>query len=77
LAQFSVPLLDYVFQQPVFQASTLDGKTHMPSRQQTATLLGRLREAGILKIVRQGSDRRPQVLALTELVNLCEGREAL
>ena len=76
-SQFSVPLLDYVFQQPIFQASALDGQPHMPSRQQTATLLGRLRDAGILKVVREGSGRRPQVLALAELVNLCEGREAL
>ncbi len=73
-SQFSVPLLDYIFQQPVFQASALDGRPHMPSRQQIATLLGRLRDAGILKVVRQGSGRRPQVLALAELVNLCEGR---
>jgi len=76
-SQFSVPLLDYVFQQPVFQASALDSQPHMPSRQQIATLLGRLRDAGILKVVRQGSGRRPQVLALAELVNLCEGRDAL
>ena len=76
-SQFSVPLLDYVFQQPIFQASALDGQPHMPSRQQTATLLGKLRNAGILKVVRQASGRRPQVLALAELVNLCEGREAL
>lgn len=76
-SQFSVPLLDYVFQQPVFAASALDSQPLMPSRQQIATLLGRLREAGILKVVRQGSGRRPQILALAELVNLCEGREAL
>jgi Fic family protein len=76
-SQFSVPLLDYAFQHPVFQASVLDSQPHMPSRQQIATLLGRLRDAGILKVVRQGSGRRPQVLALAELVNLCEGRDAL
>ncbi len=76
-SQFSVPLLDYIFQQPVFQASALDGRPHMPSRQQIATLLGRLRDAKILKVVRQGSGRRPQVLALAELVNLCEGRRTV
>jgi Fic family protein len=76
-SQFSVPLLDFVFQQPVFRASALDRQPHMPSRQQIATLLGRLRDAGILKVVRQGRGRRPQVLALAELVNLCEGPEAL
>jgi len=76
-SQFSVPLLDYIFQQPVFPASALDGRPHMPSRQQIATLLGRLRGAKILKVVRQASGRRPQVLALAELVNLCEGRRTM
>ena len=52
------------------QASALDGQPHMPSRQQLATLLGKLPDAGILKVIRQGSGRRPQVLALAELVNV-------
>jgi Fic family protein len=76
-SQFAVPLLDYLFEQPIFQASAFDGKPLMPSRQQVATLLGRLRDAGILKVVRPASGRRAQVLALAELVNLCEGRQVM
>jgi hypothetical protein len=76
-SQFAVPLLDYLFEQPIFQASAFDGKPLMPSRQQVAILLGRLRDAGILKVVRPASGRRAQVLALAELVNLCEGRQVM
>jgi Fic family protein len=77
-SQLSVPLLDYIFQQPVFQASALNGWPHMPSLQQIVTLSGRLRDARILKVIRQGIGRRPQVLALAELVNLCdEPRDAI
>jgi len=76
-SQFAVPLLDYVFEQPIFQASALDGRPLMPSRQQVATLLGRLRDAGILKVIRPASGRRAQVLALAELVNLCEGHQVM
>jgi hypothetical protein len=49
----------------------------MPSKQMVAQLLRVLREAGILKPVREASGRRAQVLALAELVNLCEGREVV
>jgi hypothetical protein len=35
----------------------------------------RLNEVGILKVLRQGSGRRGQVLALAELLNITEGRK--
>lgn len=41
------------------------------------TLLKTLCTAGILKVVRAASGRWPQVLALAELINLCEGVEVI
>lgn len=77
-SQFAVPLLDQIFERPLFQSSHLrflaDPK---PSRQAVANLLRALREAGILKVVREGSGRRAQVLALAELLNLCEGKKVI
>jgi hypothetical protein len=35
------------------------------------------KNAGILKVVREGSGRKPQILALAGLVNICEGSEIL
>jgi Fic family protein len=75
-SQFAVPLLDRIFERPIFQGSHLAGD-NMPSRMTTTNLLSRLKRIGMLKVVREGSGRRAQVLALPELVNLCEGREVI
>ena len=40
-------------------------------------MLGRLKKAGILKVVREGRGRTAQILALAELINLCEGEDVL
>lgn len=77
-SQYAAPILDRIFERPIFQSTDLDLAIQpAPSRQALALLLRKLREAGILKIVREGRGRRPQALALAELVNLCEGREVL
>lgn len=76
-SQFAVPLLDRFFEKPILQPSRIEGLPNHPSKQAIATLLKRLRDAGILKAVRERSGRRPQVLALSELVDLCEGREVV
>lgn len=36
-----------------------------------------LKQEGTLKVVREGSGRRGQLLALAALVNLCEGKEVI
>lgn len=75
-SQFAVPLLDQIFERPLFQSRHLqfaDG--YRPSRQAVAYLLRTLRNDGILKVVREGSGRRGQVFAFADLINLCEGNE--
>ena len=64
-----------MFEKPIFRSSYLKTKAGMPSYPMTSALLGKLKSAGILKIVREGSGPRPQILALVELINLCEGRK--
>jgi len=76
-SKFAVPLLDLMFARPVFKGSEFNGKVGMPSYPMIVNLLGKLKAAGILKVVREGSGRRPQVLALAELINLCEGRKVI
>ncbi len=71
-SQYAVPLLDRLFQQPVFQPAHIHLETFQMSRQALHALVRTLREAEILKVVRAGSGRRGQVLALADLVNLCE-----
>ena len=74
-SQYAVPLLDLLFQQPVFSPAQLQRHRRLPSKQMTMSLLARLKEAGILTLTRPPSGRRPQILAFAELVNLCEGHE--
>jgi len=73
-SQFAVPLLDYMFKQPVFPSNSFKKLPGMPTSPAILTMLNKLKDEGILKLVRQGSGRRPQVLALAELINLCEGK---
>jgi hypothetical protein len=37
----------------------------------------RLKKAGILKVIREGSGRRPQIFELGELMNICEARDVV
>jgi Fic family protein len=76
-SQFAVPLVDYMFERPIFRSSDLAKLDHMPSAPMVSNLLGNLRRNGILHTVREGAGRRPHVLALAELINLCEGRTVL
>lgn len=76
-SQYAVPLLDRLFAQPVFASNDLFRDPKMPTKPVVTLLLQRLRDAGILKRLREASGRRAQVLALAELVNLCEGKKVL
>lgn len=76
-SQFAVPLLDFMFERPIFRASDVTRLEHMPSVPMVAILLGKLKQDGILHTVRKGAGSRPQVLALAELINLCEGKKVL
>ena len=76
-SQYAVPMLDVLFVRPVIRSSDFDSQPGMPSKQMIMNMLTKLKKDGILKVVREGSGRRAQVLALAELINLCEGRPAI
>jgi len=76
-SQYGIPLLDQIFNRPVFRSTQLQFTPRSPSRAAIAKLLGTLNKAGIVKIIKKGSGRRPAVYAFTELINLSEGREVL
>ncbi len=74
-SQYAVPLLDMMFEQPLFHSTHIKFPDDSgPSRQAIAGLLRKLREAGILKVLSEGGGRRPHVLAFAELINLCEDK---
>jgi Fic family protein len=73
-SQFAVPLLDHLFVQPIIRSSDLSGAPGMPSKPMIMALLTKLKQDGILQTITEGRGRRAQVLAIGELINLCEGR---
>jgi len=76
-SQFAVPILDVLFERPISRSSDFEGRKGMPSKPMIMTLLNQLKNADILKVVVEGRGRRAQVLALAELINLCEGKNVI
>jgi Fic family protein len=76
-SQYAVPLLDRLFRQPIISASDVTRDRKMPSKPMVMVLLNKLKQDGILKSLREAAGPRPQVLALAELVNLCEGKKVI
>ena len=78
-SQFAVPLLDAMFETPVFRRTTIMRKLSTletsPSGQTVQTLLKKLAEDGTLTVMREGKGRRSTVYALTQLVELLESDE--
>ncbi|MCI0435133.1 MAG: Fic family protein [Gemmatimonadetes bacterium] len=73
-SQYAVPLLDRLFVRPIVSSTDLVNAPGMPSKPMVMRLLKKLRGAGILTVVREGSGRRAQVLALAELLELCDAQ---
>jgi len=61
----------------VFQSNIFDRISGMPSKQSILVMLNKLKKIKMLEVLREGSGRRPQVLALAELINVCEGHEVI
>jgi len=72
-SRYAIPLLDHLFDQPIFTSALLQSRIGMPGMPMIMNMLGKLKKAGIVTVLREGRGRRPQVLALAELINICEG----
>ncbi|MDP2505973.1 Fic family protein [Oceanobacter sp. 3_MG-2023] len=75
-SQFTVHLLDAIFDKPIFETTDLVARTgiHKPT---AMSLLRQLKSANILQELRPGSGRRAAVLCFPELLNIAEGRKIL
>ncbi|MHB1296720.1 MAG: Fic family protein [Anaerolineae bacterium] len=76
-SQYAVPLLDLLFEMPILKSSFLENQPGMPSKPMIHSMLNKLKTDGILHVVVEAAGRRAQVLALAELINLCEGRPVI
>jgi len=75
-SQYTIQLLDALFDRPIFQTSDAVQRTGM-SKQTLMPLLRQLKDAGLLTPLREASGRRPAILAFPSLLNIIEGREVL
>lgn len=71
-SRYVIPLLDKMFDFPIFQVSSLHFPVQ-PSRPTLLTMINKLVDAGILVVIREGAGRRGQVLVFQELLSICEG----
>jgi Fic family protein len=70
-SQYAITLLDAIFRQPIFTASTLVTKYGI-ERPTAAQLLRRMKEAGLLTEIREARGQRPAVLCFPELLKITE-----
>ncbi|SNS34254.1 Fic family protein [Granulicella rosea] len=73
-SRFTIPMLDAMFAQPIFQAGSLLEQKGMPQRANLMRQLGALVDTKVLKVLTVGSGRRATVYSLHELVKLCESK---
>ncbi len=76
-SQYAVILLDRMFEQPIFKSNQIELDDLAPTRQAIAAILRKLRDGGILSVIRQGRGQIPTTYAFSRLINLCEGRDVI
>ncbi len=75
-SQFSIHVLDALFDRPIFQTSDFVRRTEI-AKQTAMPILRQLRDAKILVQLREASGRRPAILAFPTLLNIAEGRSVV
>lgn len=71
-SQYAMRAQDWIFEQPIFTAPHFVRAAGIPTPS-ARRLLGVLEREGLLRTLREGSGRRPSVLAFVRLLNIAEG----
>lgn len=72
-SQYTVHLLDALFNRPIFDSTYLVQHTDIPAAS-VKSFIPKLKKEGILIEVRPASGRQPAVLAFVRLLNIAEGK---
>lgn len=75
-SQHSIAVLDALFERPVFSSARFIERVGAP-QPTVMPFLRKLREAGILRVIRAKSGRTAAIFAFPELLNRAEGRRVL
>lgn len=73
-SQFALQALDSIFDRPIFRSSDFIDRSGIP-KQTAQVILRQLRNAGILKVLREQSGRAPAILVFADLISIAEGRK--
>ncbi|MFQ5673803.1 MAG: Fic family protein [Nitrospinales bacterium] len=76
-SQFAVQALDAIFSRPVFRSSQFQQLANIKTRSTAARILRKLREVGVLKVLKEGKGRRSALIMFPELIYLVEGKRVL
>ena len=75
-SQYAINILDALFDYPIFSTSDFLRKTGIP-KQTAMPLVQKIRDAHILKSIREASGTVPAILAFSDLLNIAEGKEVI
>ncbi len=75
-SQYSIQILDTIFDRPIFQTSDFVRRSGIP-KQTAMPLLRSIKDAGILKTIREVRGRKASILVFTQLLNIAEGKGVL
>ncbi len=75
-SQYALKVLDALFDRPIFESSDFVERSGIP-KNTALPFLRKLRDIGILSLLREKSGRRSAILAFSELLNCAEGRKIL
>lgn len=73
-SQYAIHALDWIFERPIFKSSDFVSSAGIPEAS-AKRILSVLRDAGILRVMLEGSGRRAATLSFPTLLNIAEGRD--
>jgi precorrin-2 methylase len=74
-SKYAPSVIELMFAFPVFSSAQLTGAYKVP-KDSAKRILDRLQEGGTVRVVREGSGRRPALYTFPRLIELAEGRGA-
>lgn len=72
---YAIQVIDWIFNCPIFSSPMFSDRSDI-NKQTIRRALNAMTEAGILKVIRPASGRRPAVYCFPALLNVVEGRDA-
>ena len=76
-SQYAVPALDAFFKKPIINTADFIQVSGIPNKVTASDLLRKLTKTNHIKVLRQGSGRRPTIYVLSDLLNITEGKKIL